>query len=270
LGLYKIGTRKTNMRKGMIFRRLVGSLTGSLGYELRRVTRDSITINALNTFHDQQVLLSDIPVQTIFDVGAHIGVITAEYRRFFPKATIYSFEPLPVAFEELCTRFKDDGLVRPIPLAVSNKAGKRMFFVNQDNTTISLLPAADETKYWVNPPDAIKSIATIEVPVTAIDDFCKQESVNEIEILKMDIQGGELMALEGATGKLSQGAILLIYTEVPFVPIYTGQALFYEIYDFLSRYGYTLFGMYNVHCSEGGRVKWGDAVFVSPQIRRRL
>lgn len=254
----------------MIFRRMVGSVILSLGYEVRKVRRDFVASNTLNAFNDQQKLLSGVSVQTIFDVGANVGAVTARYRKLFPGATVYSFEPLPEAYGELRRRFAGDSQVRPIDFAVANKAGKSRFFVNQESTTSSLSPVADEAKYWVSPPEALTSIAEIEVPVITIDDFCQRESVNEIEILKMDIQGGELKALEGATEKLSQGAISLIYTEVIFVPIYTGQALFCEIYDFLSQYSYTLFGMYNVSLSEGRRVKWCDALFVSPQIRKRL
>jgi FkbM family methyltransferase len=247
----------------MIFKRLASSLIRKLGYEVHRVTGEPVTNDA---FYDEQNLLSDIPVQTIFDVGAHIGETTAEYNRFFPKATIYSFEPAPEASEELRRRFEGNSLVKSVQLAVSNKVGKNRFFINQDRSTSSLLPLADGAERWVSSPSTLRSIATIDVPVTTIDDFCKQQSINEIEILKMDIQGGELRALEGATGKLSQGAISLIYAEVLFIPLYTGQALFYEIYDFLSDYGYTLFGMYDIAYSEGSRIKWGNALFVSPRL----
>lgn len=227
---------------------------------MRAVYREVNTLRR-DAFHDQQMLLSGTQVQTIFDIGANIGQTTAKYSSLFPESTIYSFEPLPESFQKLHRRFKGNNLVKPIQLAVSDKVGKRKFYVNQDSGTDSLLPTVDEVGYWVA-PNIIKNIATIEVPVTTIDDFCRQVSINEIQILKMDIQGGELMALEGATEKLSQGFISLIYTEILFVPIYEGEALFYEICNFLSGYGYTLFNMYNFYYAKNGQVKWGDAIFI--------
>jgi len=214
-----------------------------------------------DAFRDQQMLLSGTRVQTILDIGAHIGETAVRYSSAFPESTIYSFEPFPESFQELRRRFKGNGLVKPIQLAISNKAGRRKFYVNQASGTNSLLPTVDDVGYWVT-PDLVTNIATIEVAVTTIDDFCKQEIIDEIQILKMDIQGGELRALEGATEKLRQGSVSLIYTEILFVPIYEGQALFYEICNFLSGYGYTLFNMYNCCCSRKGQVKWGDAIFI--------
>lgn len=214
-----------------------------------------------NAFDDQRMLLSGTRVQTIFDIGANIGQTAAKYSYLFPESTIYSFEPLPESFQKLHRRFKGNNLVEPIQLAVSNKVGKRKFYVNQDSTTNSLLPTVDEVGYWFD-PNRIKNIAAIEVPVTTIDDFCKQKSIDEIQILKMDIQGGEVMALEGATGKLSQGSISLIYTEILFVPFYEGQALFYEVCNFLSGYGYRLYNMYQFHYARNGQVIWGDAIFI--------
>jgi FkbM family methyltransferase len=236
------------------------SLTRNLDYlgsKLGSITRDA--------FNDQRMLLAGTRVKTIFDIGANIGKVTARYSRLFPEAKIYSFEPFPESFQKLRRRFKGNSLVKPIQLAVSNKAGKKKFYVNQNSATSSLLPITDSAEYWVE-PKAIKNIATIEVAVTTIDDFCQQKSIDEIQILKMDIQGGELMALEGAVKKLRQGSILLIYTEILFVPIYEGEAFFYEICHFLSGYGYTLFNMYNLYQARSGQIKWGDAIFISPRL----
>ena len=76
------------------------------------------------------------------------------------------------------------------------------------------------------------------------------------------------MALRGATEKLNQGLIALIYTEVTFVPYYEGGAMFYEICNFLSGYEYTLFDIYNTAHARNGQLRFADAIFVSPQIRR--
>jgi FkbM family methyltransferase len=243
------------------------SLMTKLGYEsyLRRLSK--------NAFSDQQMLLSGIKVQTIFDIGANVGQTAAEYSRLFPKSTIYCFEPFPESFEELRTRFRGNSLVKPIQSAISNKVvhtGK--FYVNQLSNTNSLLQTVDDVAHWIplNIVAGFQNVATIEVPVTTIDDFCSQESINEIQILKMDIQGGELMALKGSTEKLNQGAISLVYTEIEFVPLYKNQALFYEICDFLAGYGYTLFDIYDVHSTRNGQLVWGNAIFLSAHVLARM
>ena len=252
------------MAKFLLRTKLTKSLMTKLGYEnyLRRLSK--------NAFSDQQMLLSGIRVQTIFDIGAHVGETVAEYGRLFPKSTIYCFEPFPESFEELRRRFKGNGLVKPVQFAVSNKAMRACkFYVNQCSSTNSLLPTVDDVERWVS-SDILKNVATIKVPVTTIDDFCKQESINEIQILKMDIQGGELMALKGATERLNQGAISLIYTEAEFVPLYKDQALFYEICNFLAGYGYTLFDIYDITYERNGQLIWCNAIFLSAHVHAHM
>jgi len=220
-----------------------------------------------NAFCDQKALLSGRQIQTIFDIGAHTGETVAKYAGLFPETKIYAFEPLPEAIEELRLKFQGNRFVNPVQAAVSDRPGKRPFYVNRNSVTNSLLPTAREASRWVKPERDIEAVAVLEVPVTSIDDFCTREGIGEIQILKMDIQGGELMALRGAVEKLRQGSISLIHTEILFVPVYEGQAYFYDIAAFLSGYGYELFDMYDFAYAEDGRLRWGDAVFIGPQLR---
>jgi hypothetical protein len=62
-----------------------------LGYDIRRY---------INPFEVQQELIGKTnPV--IFDVGAHLGLVTKLYRELFPSALIHSFEPSPESFQKL-------------------------------------------------------------------------------------------------------------------------------------------------------------------------
>lgn len=238
---------------------LVDSLVRSLGYEILRLK---------NAFDSQRMLLSDIPVKTIFDLGANVGDTIAEYRKRFSSALIYGFEPLPEELIGLRKRFKDDSLVKLIPLAVSDEVDKTQFFVNNVRTSSSLFLGLEESKTLFDIPDVVKTVDKIEVSTTTIDDFCKQESIDEIGIPKMDIQGGELAALKGATEMLNSGSILLIYSEILFVPVYKEQPPYYEICSFLFDYGYRLFDWYNLYHSDNRReLVQGDAIFISPRIR---
>jgi hypothetical protein len=95
-----------------------------------------------------------------------------------------------------------------------------------------------------------------------LDEFCRNKRINCIDILKLDIQGGELRALKGAARLLSERRIRLVYAEVLFVHIYQGQAWFDDLAAFLRSAGYSLFDLYNFVYTESGQVKWGDAIFV--------
>jgi hypothetical protein len=88
----------------------------------------------------------------------------------------------------------------------------------------------------------------------------------------MDIQGGELMALKGATKLLSTQAIDLIYSEVLFADLYENQGYFHDISQYLREYGYFLYGLYNMNYgkSKNGVLAWADAIFICPRIEESL
>jgi trans-aconitate methyltransferase len=59
----------------------------------------------ISAFSELQKLCKSLDEPTIFDVGAHIGQTANEFRRRFPKARIFSFEPFPNSFQTLSANF---------------------------------------------------------------------------------------------------------------------------------------------------------------------
>ena len=230
--------------------------------------RAGYTINRTEAFAfpDQKELLKRRDVRTIFDVGANNGSTVEQYRRIFPDATVYCFEPIPALAERIRGRFAQDERVRVFPVALAEAQGHRQFNVNENIDTSSLLGSAPGI------PSAYQSIQkavqVIEVESATIDSACASGAISQIDILKMDIQGGELLALRGASGMLARASIQLIYTEVWFLPFYEQQALFGELCRFLAGFDYTLHAIYNAGFSGStGRMTWADAIFVSPELK---
>ena len=80
-------------------------------------------------------------------------------------------------------------------------------------------------------------MSTESLDTVRLDDIPETEG---IEMIKIDIQGGELAAFRGAAGKLS--AALCVQTEVAMVPIYRDQPLFSDQNACLSDFGLRFFG----------------------------
>jgi hypothetical protein len=76
------------------------------------------------------------------------------------------------------------------------------------------------------------------------------------------------MAFDGAKETLEANRVSLIYTETLFVPHYQNNPLFYELWTRLAEYGYTLFNLYDLYHARNGQLRFADALFVSPQMRR--
>jgi hypothetical protein len=75
--------------------------------------------------------------------------------------------------------------------------------------------------------------------------LASSKNLRHIDLLKMDIQGGEYEALHGATELLANGAIDLIYSEAFFVPMYANQPLFGDLVSYLAKWNYRLHLIYN-------------------------
>jgi len=79
-------------------------------------------------------------------------------------------------------------------------------------------------------------------------------------LIKFDIQGGELKALQGAT-RLLKDSTLLIYTEVLFNPLYNDGAIFSEIDLFLRKHGFVLYDIYKPKYDSNSLLLWGNAIY---------
>ena len=223
-----------------------------------------------NPFDAQKMLLEGMGIRrpVIFDLGGHRGETIKQYRARFADALVYCFEPFPDSLASLNKNFRDDSKTRIIPLAVADQSGQRTLYINEIGATNSLLPAATTSRRYL--PGKGETKASIQVNATSIDEFMENHRVGAIHILKMDIQGGELSALKGAEIAFKENQIPIVYTEVMFVPHYENQPLLNDIWDFLARFGYTLFDIYYLQRANNGQLRYADALFVSADVRKSV
>lgn len=223
-------------------------------------------LNSKDPFLAQKSFFDEEKKLVIFDVGAYIGDITAIYTKTFPCATVYCFEPFADSFQKL-NRLARKKYIRPYQIAFSDRNGKVILQVNTDRSCNSIFPRPSSgAKYYSK---SSRNIGRIEVETQTLDTFCDTENITDIDILKLDVEGSELKALRGASERLTDKRIKLIYTEVMFTPHYEGGCLFCDVSGFLSRYDYTLFNLYNLKRARNGQLRWGNAIFLSPQMKNK-
>jgi len=197
----------------------------------------------------------------VYDIGAFRGQTALQYAALFPQARVYAVEPFPESFKLLPTTSR----ITPLNAAIGAAEGVVTFHVNGRPETNSLLPRTAGSRYFAEDANAV---ATIQVPAITIDRLATEHGPPDI--IKLDVQGAELLAIAGAVKTLTESAPSLIYTEVNFVPHYEGSALFGGVLGALGAYGYTLFGLYDLHHAANGQIRFGDALFVSPALRALL
>lgn len=225
----------------------------------------------VDPFSVQKSLLAPIiesTIPTILDIGAHRGETVKACRKSFPKARYFCFEAFPESSSLLAQKFANDSLVTVIPKAVSDTPGQKTFFVNHMSATNSLLPRPSSgARYY---PERADSKTTMTVDVTTIDEFLESENINIVDVLKLDIQGGELMAFHGATDTLRAGRARLIFTETMFIPHYEGNPLFPDLATYLADFGYTFFDFYRLNRAANGQLRFGDALFINKEVRETV
>ena len=206
----------------------------------------------------------------VFDVGAHVGHSVASFHALFPNANIHAFEPAPENFRRLQTSFPAQLGIKLHPVAMGAKKGRTQLHLNNYDATHSTLPLnPQEINRWADNSDFAET-AAIEVEQLSIDSFLLTAALERIDILKMDVQGGELAVLEGARNTLNGQKIGCIFAEVEFRQLYAGQPLAWDIHAFLAKHGYYFINFICPKTTDAGLLSWADAIYVNNAIWERL
>jgi FkbM family methyltransferase len=143
------------------------------------------------------------------DVGAQIGVISLAMARFGSNNhLVHSVEADDLNFRRLTLNVSGrlGAVITAHNTAIGNLIGTAGFTRHEDSGTNHL-------SVFDNPTIAATEVCT--VPITTLDAFANEQLIDEIEILKIDVEGADLDVLRGAENLLGGGRIKAIIVEVP-------------------------------------------------------
>lgn len=196
----------------------------------------------------------------VLQLGANKGEEVRAFKRLWPWAEIYCFEPRAAAIKELTKAYGDNPRIHLIQQAVSKTQGLMDFHITVRRGGSSLLERNPESKHYSILKRMVK---TIKVPTVTLDGFCEEQGIRSVGLLFMDIQGGELAALQGATALLERQAIEAIYAEVFFIDLYKDCPQFEDVNRYLESFGYRFVKFFNFGRAKGKPpTMWSDALFV--------
>ena len=204
-------------------------------------------------------LLGKHEITGILDVGASHGRISRKFLRMFPDAVVYAFEPNPAYKDGLKHLASSEPRFKPQFLALTDKARTVELNVTRSPGSTSLFKPDRRLREMY--PDGSVVAAVEHVKAVTIDGWVQRNRDVPIQLMKFDIQGGELKAMQGAACTL-QTSCLLVYTEILFNPLYEGGAIYSEIDLYLRECGYLLYDMFKPRYNRNGLLVWANAVFV--------
>ena len=201
-------------------------------------------------------LLHRLQPSVVVDVGANRGQFALSVRHSCPDARIHSFEPLSAPGKVFRRVFAGDPRVSLHEAAICPQAGTEDIHVSRRDDSSSLLPIGKEQNRLF-PGTTESGIENIQVG--RLHDFIDAEDILTPALLKLDVQGYELSALQGCEEMLQFFAC--VYVECSFIELYVGQALADEVIAWLRERKFVLTGMYNMQYDVRGRAIQGDFFF---------
>jgi len=191
---------------------------------------------------------------TIIDGGANAGQFTRLVTTVFPDATIHMIEPQACywpALERLA-RERGKSHLHRVAVTEAGVARVRMHRGGSEGSTGAFVVADGEPFAADLEPDA----------VTLDQLFGSSVERNQRALLKLDIEGHELAALQGAVRLL--GAVEVVLSEVRFFDInHIGRPSFGDVAAFLTANGFQLYDFAMLGSRpRDKRLRLGDAIFV--------
>lgn len=145
------------------------------------------------------------PGATVYDVGANIGYVSLLLAKQVGRAgQVFAFEPLPANVERIRQNIALNHLqnVSLIPAAVTDQSGEVTFYIHDSVGMGKAAGSAGRSNTAYR--------AEMRVPALSLDEFIFNQGNPPPQVVKMDIEGGEVLALPGMRRALTTHRPLLL------------------------------------------------------------
>jgi FkbM family methyltransferase len=200
--------------------------------------------------------------RVFFDIGSSNSGWSLQMADLFPAARFHLFEPLVDH-----KTFYRENTAHILQVRPDFRVHK--FAVGAMEGTVKM--GVDESGYGASTLVTQTNEAfpeLVAVPMRRLDTIASEQNLPRPDVLKIDVQGGEMDVLRGA-GSLLDG-VQLIQTEVWFMRRYgSGTPLFHEINEYLSSKGLLLVAFGDFYYGDLHELYAGDAFFARAELLSR-
>lgn len=208
--------------------------------------------------------INPVEPRGVLHVGAHLGGEVWAYHNMGLKTAVF-IEANPEVFpglEGTLANYRqyiaENNLIGiehlvAVNCAASNENGTVNFRITSSDQSSSILPLKIHSDVY----PTIEETHQVEVVSKTLDTILEELQIHpaDVNLINFDIQGAELMALQGATNLLKY--VDAINTEVSYVELYEGCGLIDDMDDFLEQHGFV-----RIATTTPYHRTWGDAFYV--------
>jgi FkbM family methyltransferase len=165
----------------------------------------AVAFNAFEPYETELFREALKPGMTVIDIGANIGYYTViAASRVGASGKVIAFEPAPenYAFLKETIAANSFSQVAAYPLAVADKEGELQLNLYDSNKGKHSLVKDASTAKGFN--------SSVTVKTVALDNFLRKEHIDRVDVVKMDIEGAESIALQGMNESLSNAKMLFL------------------------------------------------------------
>jgi FkbM family methyltransferase len=139
--------------------------------------------------------------RTIFDIGACVGDWTQKVLTHQPAALVHCFEPLPANHQALVRNLGKRAFVNGF--AIGARTGAMALHVPADKGT----ERWELGSLYQRHAPAVDSLTEVTVQVKTLADYCREQEIGGIDLLKIDTEGAEMDVLIGGRDLFVKGRI---------------------------------------------------------------
>lgn len=178
--------------------------------------------------------LSNLNPEIIFDVGANVGDYSIVANEICPQAKIFAFEPVPETFAQLKIIAQERENIHPKHFGLYEESGRQ---------EMKIYPGSEHASLFRIQGDAYKEVDHVFVETKTGDQFMREEGIDRIDLLKLDVEGAEMGVLKGMKPSFAERKIRLVQFEYGYINIAT-KNLLADYYAFFEPFGYMVGKLY--------------------------
>lgn len=239
---------------------------------LFRLSRGRVSNRALKFLFNYKVLrfiidfkeIDLFSLKTVIDGGANRGYFSNLLLQINPDVVIFAFEPLATSefdnsgnscFSELEKLKKSYKNFQYSTYALSDTESMAVFNVTSFDECSSLLkPPVNE-----NFGESFNVVKSLNVECITLKKFIELNNIQEVDLLKLDLQGAELKALKGGEEALIR--CKYIFSELNLGRVYEQSASISEVVEYLTTRNYIFVDIKKVIKTSNGSISQIDGLF---------